>query len=134
MRLAVLACAGLVVLVACGPAQRDDAAGTEPPASTVDETPPQPAGGDIRGLLAGDPQLEGGCAWIQTDDGTRYEVIYPEGYRVEMDPLRLVGPDGDVVAEEGDTLEVSGALAEDMVSVCQVGRIWRADSVALDPS
>lgn len=122
----VPALAGLLLLVSCASADGGAAAPTD--------IPTQPAGTEISGVLGGDAQLEGGCAWVETDDGTRYEVIYPEGYTVETDPLRLVGPDGGVVAEDGDRLELPGEVAEDMASICQIGPLWRADSVALDAS
>lgn len=106
-----------LLLVACG----EDAAVTPPP----DE--PEPTG-MLEGTLSGDAQLEGGCAWLETDDG-RYEVLYPTGYEVAFDPLRLLGPDGETVAEEGEAVTVRGTEASDMVSACQVGTLFQASEV-----
>lgn len=83
---------------------------------------------ELTGMFSGDDALEGGCAWVDAPDG-RYEVTYPEGYTVEYGPVRLLGPDGEVVAEAGDTITVTGAPAEGMMSICQVGQLWTADSV-----
>lgn len=83
---------------------------------------------EISGALQGDAELEGGCAWLQAAD-ERYEVHWPEGYAVSFDPLQLTGPDGEVVAEEGDEVTVSGRVAEDRASVCMVGTIFEAAAV-----
>jgi hypothetical protein len=88
-------------------------------------------GGDgLTGVFGGDAALEGGCAWLDVD-GDRWEVLYPDGYTVAFDPVRLIGPDGQVVAEAGSTLRVRGAEATDAVSVCQVGRLWQATDVTV---
>lgn len=124
MRFVALVLAGLL-LVACG----------EEPAST-----PSGDGGDdgqtgaaeepvtLEGTLGGDADLEGGCAWLETDDG-RYEVMYPDGYEIAFDPLRLLGPDGDTIAAEGEPVRVGGTVGDDMVSACQVGTIFQATEV-----
>lgn len=91
-------------------------------------TPARIPATELTGTLGGDDALEGGCAWIDGPDG-RYEVLYPEGYTVEFGPVRIVGPDGEVVAEQGDTVTVAGAPAEGMMSICQVGQMWQAESV-----
>lgn len=94
-----------------------------------DERKPDPDGdvGSISGTLGGDAQLEGGCAWVETSSG-RYEVVWPEGYEVAFDPVRLLR-DGEVVAEAGDELTVRGSVDTDAVSICQVGPIFQATSV-----
>lgn len=89
---------------------------------------PATSGSSITGTLGGDAELEGGCAWIQTP-GERFEVVYPEGYSVTFEPLRLTDPDGGLVAEEGATLTVEGARGTDVASICQIGPIWRATTV-----
>lgn len=115
-----------MLLVSCG---QDPVAG--PPDGEVDgDTAPGDAeGGELReGTLGGDASLEGGCAWLDTSDG-RLEVLYPEGYEVRFEPLRLLGPDGETIAEEGDTVRVRGRVAEDRMSICQVGTIFQASEV-----
>lgn len=82
----------------------------------------------VRGTLGGDAQLEGGCAWLDTATG-RVDVSYPEGYAIAFDPLRLTGPDGAVVAAEGDALTVNGRPLPDATSFCQVGELFAADAV-----
>ena len=124
MRFVALVLAGLL-LVACG----------EEPASTPT---PGDAGEDeqtgaegpvtLEGTLGGDAELEGGCTWLETDDG-RFEVMYPEGYEAAFDPLRLLGPDGETIAAEGETVRVEGTVGDDMVSACQVGTIFQATDV-----
>lgn len=82
----------------------------------------------VTGTLAGDADLEGGCAWLETDGGS-VEVLWPAGYRVGFAPLQLHGPDGGAVAEEGEEVTVRGAFAEDRVSACQVGDLFEAEAV-----
>jgi hypothetical protein len=91
---------------------------------------PQPDGEGSRlsGTLGADA-VEGGCAYLQAPDGTRYEVIYPDGWRVELSPLRLLDPNGAVVASGGDEITVVGQPADDMASICQIGPIFRATEV-----
>ncbi|MFN2484682.1 MAG: hypothetical protein ABR509_07080 [Candidatus Limnocylindria bacterium] len=92
-----------------------------------------PGGGleraDIIGTLGGDPQLEGGCAWIDAEDGERYEVVYPNGWHVDQDPLRLIDPDGEVAAQAGDRIGLVGAVDAAMASICQIGPIFVATEV-----
>lgn len=131
MRSLVLA-AVAVLTVACGaadpgePAEQADA--TTPP----DITSPVPGTTrQVTGTLGGDPTLEGGCVWLETGAG-RVEIVWPEGYEASADPVQLVGPDGAVTAEEGDEVTVLGREDPDRMSVCQVGPIWSAESVAAD--
>ena len=53
--------------------------------------------------------VEGGtaCFAVQGSD-TRYFITWPEGYSALDDPLRVVDADGEVVAIEGDEVEVVG--------------------------
>ena len=112
-----------VLLAACAGQQGEDQVIQSPEATA----PPTATGDTLTGTLGGDAQLEGGCAWI--DDGeTRWEVTYPQGYRVTFDPLTLEGPDG-TVAEEGATLTLPGAPQNDVVTICQVGPVWQATDV-----
>ena len=87
------------------------------------------ATGELRdGVLAGDPELAGGCAWLDTGS-ERLEIIWPEGYRATGDPIELRDPTGAVVATAGDRLRVRGGPADDVVSACQVGQTWRVEDV-----
>ncbi|HET7410713.1 MAG TPA: hypothetical protein VFJ13_10995, partial [Paracoccaceae bacterium] len=77
--------------------------------------------------------IEGGCAYLQTDAKTRYEVIYPQGWQLTTSPLELRNPDGKVVATGGETITVRGSPDTDMVSTCQIGPIFKAaEMVTID--
>jgi hypothetical protein len=82
----------------------------------------------LSGVLGADT-VEGGCGYLEADDGTRYEVIYPDGWRLEPSPLQLTSPDGTVVARGGDEVTVRGGLGTDIASICQIGPIFRAEEV-----
>ena len=89
----------------------------------------EPASGDeLTGVLGSD-SIEGGCGYLQTPDGTRYQVIYPEGWDLQLGPLQLTSPAGEVVARGGDEVTVRGSLASDMASICQIGPIFQANEV-----
>lgn len=111
-----LVLAGLLV-VACG---ADPAAAPSPDDS--------PDGQVLEGTLAGNAELEGGCAWLEADQD-RYDVLYPDGYEIAFDPVRLLGPDGATVAADGEVVRVRGQVADDLMTVCQVGTVFRADEV-----
>jgi len=93
--------------------------------------PSQVDGHELTGTLGFD-EIEGGCAFLQAQDGTRYEVLYPDGWELQRSPLQLVSPDGEVVARAGDEITVRGMEATDMSSICQIGPILRATEVT-DP-
>jgi hypothetical protein len=112
----------LSVLAACGPAPADEATAASTP---VDG--PSASARTLTGLLGGDPDLEGGCVWLDTDDG-RVEVLWPDGYGASADPVQLRDEDA-VVAREGDEVTITGGPAADRVSTCQVGTLWTATSV-----
>jgi hypothetical protein len=104
---------------------------SEPRASaslTLTSEQPAPLADGITGVLGADA-IEGGCAYLASSDGTRYEVIYPDGWRVQLSPLQLLDPEGAVVAIGGDEVTVRGSLAGDMASICQIGPIFRAMEV-----
>ncbi len=85
------------------------------------------------GRLGGDAQLEGGCVWLDAaapaaeeeetapEEAVRHEPLWPEGYYVTFDPVRLWDPEDRLVAEEGDDLTVEGQVRNDVVTICQVG-------------
>lgn len=76
------------------------------------------------GVLGAD-SIEGGCSYLQTADGKRYELIPPDGWQLDKGSAQLTGPDGALVARAGDTITVKGHEA-DMVSICQIGPIIQA--------
>ena len=90
--------------------------------------PPAAFPGDLTGTL-GMAEIETGCPYLQSADGTRYEVLYPDGWELRRGPLQLVAPDGTTVARAGDPVTVRGSVAGDMASICQIGPIFRADEV-----
>lgn len=134
--LAISACAG-------GPGRSDTPAETpeEIPVASNEPTPtaslklssvqPSRAPSDadeVIGVLGAD-SIEGGCGYLQASNGTRFEVIYPEGWRLQLSPLQLTSPNGEIVARGGDEVTVRGAIATDMASICQIGPIFRAAEV-----
>lgn len=50
-----------------------------------------------------------------------YELFLPEGYTYVRDPLRILGPKGDLVATRGDLIEVVGTIPRVFASTCMIG-------------
>lgn len=103
-----------------------------PGRSEVQAPSPRPTGGSGGETITGEfgaDSIEGGCAYLEADDGTRYEVLYPDGWEVQASPLQLTDPSGAVVASGGETITVRGTVADDMASICQIGPIFQADEV-----
>jgi hypothetical protein len=82
----------------------------------------------ITGRLGFD-SIEGGCPYLETDGGTRYQVLWPDGWTLDGGG-DLVSPAGDAVAGAGDEVTVRGRVADDMASICQIGPIFRASEVS----
>jgi predicted small lipoprotein YifL len=83
---------------------------------------------EVAGVFGAD-SVEGGCTYLEADDGTRFQVIYPTGWNVQATPLQLTDPSGDVVATGGERITVRGSRADDMVSICMIGPMFRASEV-----
>jgi hypothetical protein len=99
---------------------------------------PTPRGGDTEGAMTitgrlGFDDIEGGCPYVQSDDGTRYQVLWPTGWRLDGRG-DLISPEGERVARQGEEVAVRGQVADDMASICQIGPIFRADEVLGDDS
>ncbi len=122
----ILAALLTVTLAACGGGGGERAPNLAGEPSAGSEG--QPAEGDtITGKFDGDAKLEGGCAWV--DDGkTRWNVQYPDDYKVSLDPPTLTGPEG-LKVKAGDTITVTGTEQADAMTICQIGPLWLATSV-----
>jgi hypothetical protein len=129
----------LLLLVLAGCATSEDAQSPAAASPMSNESPttqpsgvatvqPAPGGSELTGFLGADP-IEGGCAYLETEDGTRYEVIYPPGYDIDRSDATLRDPTGAVIATAGDVVTVRGREAKDMVSFCQIGPIFQATEV-----
>ena len=140
----LLTAALTLVLAACASGDPEGATPeTSPRAASASARPtpqptatPSPTGSPIAGRdesltgTLGADAAERGCTYLQAADGTRYEVRYPEGWRVQATPLRLTNPDGEVVATGGETITVLGRVAGEARSICQLGPIFEAVEVA----
>lgn len=72
--------------------------------------------------------VEGGCGFLETADGKRFEVIYPNGWRLNRATGELAATNGSSV-RPGAVVTVRGSIANDMASICQTGPIFRATEV-----
>ena len=101
-----------------------------PPGVTVSTGPRETS---ITGVLGGEARGDAGCAWIQTSSGERVEVVYPNGWHIEFDPVALFDDGGRRVATEGDTLLVGGYFSDVGASLCTPQRSFNATGVSLRP-
>lgn len=126
---ALLVPAVLVVVAACTTAEPGRSAADDSftlPSGT-DKSFEPPGGRTVEGTLVFD-DIEGGCSYVQAADGSKFEVIYPEGWTLDRAAAVLRGPDG-VVVGAGATVRVTGSVATDRSSICQVGPIFQATTV-----
>jgi hypothetical protein len=132
VRLGVLLSLAVISLSACGAAaeSRRGEASDDVVSLPSSSASGKPAGGPtiVTGVLTFD-DIEGGCTYLQTADGRRFEVIYPEGWAIDRPGAKLDGPSGEVV-RAGESLTVKGSIARDRSSICQVGPIFEASSVS----
>jgi len=139
---ATLVAIATVSLVGCAadpggstPSARTDASPAQPSLEpTIEVTTsmkpvPSSATGDALTGILGLQEVEGGCPYLETAEGMRYEVLYPDGWELNRSPLQLVAPDGEAVARAGDEVTVRGSIADDMASICMIGPIFRASEV-----
>jgi hypothetical protein len=128
---------GLLLLVALAGCAAPGAATTPTPATPSASADPSEAaasdlpasgGNELTGFLGADA-IEGGCPYLETQDGTRYEVIYPTGWEIDRASGALRDPTGAVVAGAGDVVTVRGREATDMASICMIGPIFQASEV-----
>lgn len=89
------------------------------------------------GYLRGDAERGGGCLWLEEfPSGGIIAVVWPPGYSARFDPVELVGPDGDVMAREGDLIGLAGgSLSHGNAQSCDMGldERWFAHEVLTDP-
>lgn len=100
-----------------------------PPGVTVSTGPRETS---ITGRLGGESRADASCAWIETNAGERVEVIYPNGWHVEFDPVALFNAAGRRVAAEGDAIRVEGYFSDVGASVCTPQRSFNATRVSVE--
>lgn len=132
--LLVAACASPGIDASADPSMTDSPTPTPEPSLSLASHQPtpreSPGAGEmtITGRL-GFEDIEGGCPYLETDDGTHYQVLWPDGWSLDGRG-GLVNPAGDEVAGAGDDVTVRGRVADDMASICQIGPIFRASEVS----
>ncbi len=105
MRRRASAClAAIVVLAGCG--QQPPTADTSPQFVELPPYVPGPnsgcAGAEPPGVTVHlDPDADP-PAWFEWE-GRRLEVLWPSGHRLLVEPLGIIGPQGDVILRDGDT-------------------------------
>lgn len=109
----------------------------ELPQHGLDQLPPVPR----TGVLAGDPDREGGCAWIEMD-GEPHAVLWPPGYQAgfvsggDGATFELVDEADRVVARGGATIWFTGARSggAERLDRCHVGddSVWYVGAVGTD--
>lgn len=95
---------------------------TEGPTSDATAAPPEPTAIPVlRGEYVGALGRFDVCPTLVQPDGV-LELILPDGYRarVRRERMQIVGPDGGVVATEGDLLGLDGRVRSGG-SFCMVG-------------
>jgi hypothetical protein len=90
------------------------------------------------GSVAGIVELGPMCPRIAPDPdspwawgtGWSYDLVLPQDWSVEVDPLRIYRPDGSLAASEGDVVEVTGEIPMESAGfLCPGPRIIATDLV-----
>lgn len=120
------------------PAANPDARRVDLPRHELDYLPPVARSG----VLDGDPDLDGGCVWIEMD-GQPHAVRWPgyeAGFLAAEDgghTFELIDAGGRVVARRGATVWFTGARSggSERLERCHVGaeHVWYVDLVGTDP-
>ena len=134
-----------LLLAACSSAAAPSVPSASPPATpsvssaanvsdavssaTLTPESPAPARDELLSGTLGFDGIEGGCSYVEASDGTRYQVLYPEGYAIDRSSGDLTGPGGAVVVPLGADLQLRGAVDPEMVTICQIGPVFRASEV-----
>lgn len=97
---------------------------TVPAPGTDDPAGDRAAFSTYRGTFGGSA-IEGGCVWLDAEDGTRYQVVpTPDsGLVLDTEAFSLLAADGTTIAGDGDPVVVEGAADPEAMSFCQVGPI-----------
>jgi hypothetical protein len=102
-------------------------------ATTAPDSPGMDALGT--GTLGGKTDRGVGCFWLASSGGSRTALVWPFGFTAQTDPLRLLGGDGQVVAQSGDRVELGGGSFPDSVprpedDPCSIGTTFIVSTVA----
>ena len=87
----------------------------------------------FNGSLEGDEDL--GCVWLVSERGrARIAAVWPAPHFALFDPLRIFGPEGELVWEEGTPLDAGGGHRRDIVRhvpvACRTGdSAWHIGSI-----
>lgn len=71
--------------------------------------------GTVRGEVSGGKA----CFWVESAEGHATALLWPEGYRVERGPLRVLDADGAEVVREGVRHEFGGGSAPEGYAPCR---------------
>lgn len=88
-------------------------------------TAPPPSGGAqclqalVQGTLQADPSVEG-AVWLARSDGATVRLRWPHGFDVHFtrQGAQVLGPSGDVVARQGDRVELGGGAMDGTFEIC----------------
>jgi hypothetical protein len=130
--LSLVACAGPGAIASGEPSSNLPSRELSPSAAAslapASEQPSRSAAAEMDATITGSisfDEIEGGCTSFEALDGTRYELILPDGWTLDSNS-NLSDPSGEIVAGIGDTVTVGGRVANDMASICQIGPIFQA--------
>jgi hypothetical protein len=78
-----------------------------------------------RGVLRADPAVPG-AVWLDRSDGATIRLKWPHGYTVRFNAevAEVLAPSGEIVAREGDAVELTGGTVQNTFEICRLnGRL-----------
>jgi hypothetical protein len=75
----------------------------------------------LQGVVQGSASVDGGCVWLESDQGDRDPIAWPAGYYARFDPLRIYDGTGRLEARQGQQIRVGGGLGRAVGFPCMFG-------------
>jgi hypothetical protein len=84
----------------------------------------EPAKVTITGVVGGAVVNGAECSWLLDSRGHRYDVDYPVEWSWTVGPLDVRDASGRTVIRDGDSVSLTGYLAEAGDSACHLGTLF----------
>ena len=64
---------------------------------------------EVGRAILGTLREDGGCIWLELENGDEVRVIWPLGYSAAIDPFAVYDDSGSIVAKAGESILAEGS-------------------------